>query len=56
MLSINTKYARLPLHTREGEEERSSCLGASAGAEKLSGLQQGQREDGLGERKGPIPS
>jgi len=49
------KYALLPLRRREGEEERSGCPGASIGAEKPSGLQQGQREDGLGEMEGPFP-
>lgn len=50
------KYARLPLHTREEQEERSGRPGASTGAEKPSGLQQGQREDGLGVTEGPFPS
>lgn len=54
--SINMKYARLPLHTRKGEEERSGCPGSSAEAEKPSGLQQGQQEDGLGETGGSFPS
>lgn len=45
-----------PLRRREGEEERSGCPGASTGAEKPSGPQQGQREDSFGETEGLFPS
>lgn len=54
--NINMKYAQLPLCMREGEEDGSGCLGASAGAEEPPGLQQGQREDSVGQTEGPFPS
>lgn len=50
------KYARLPVYTREGEEERSSCPGAGSGAEKTFEAAAGTAGGCTGEMGGPFPS
>ena len=53
------KYARLPLRMREGGREKRkdpASPGASTRAGEPLGLQQGQREESLGETEGPFPS
>lgn len=49
------KYARLPVYTREGEEERSSCPGAGAGAEKTFEAAAGTAGGWTGEMGGSLP-
>lgn len=50
------KYARLPVYTREGEEERSVCPGAGAGAEKPFVAAAGTAGTWTGGDGGPFPS